>query len=103
MGGQIETLAAESYRVIAIDSRGNGKSSNTAPALTYEMMSDDVVGVIVLIVGAVRRSRANRPGRYAPTGYGPGSGPPRRAGSRVRLREPFSENRKKVSSASTVP
>ena len=46
MGGQIERLAADSYRVIAIDSRGNGKSSNTAPALTYEMMSDDVVGVM---------------------------------------------------------
>jgi pimeloyl-ACP methyl ester carboxylesterase len=38
MGGQIEPLAS-SYRVIAIDSRGNGKSSNTAPVLTYEMMS----------------------------------------------------------------
>jgi non-heme chloroperoxidase len=46
MGGQIEALAAESYRVIAIDSRGNGKSSNTAPELTYEMMTDDVVGVM---------------------------------------------------------
>ena len=46
MGGQIEPLAAEDYRVIAIDARGNGKSSNTAPALTYEMMSDDVVGVM---------------------------------------------------------
>jgi len=46
MGGQIEPLAAESYRVIAIDSRGHGKSSNTAPLLTYEMMSDDVVGVM---------------------------------------------------------
>jgi predicted alpha/beta-fold hydrolase len=46
MGGQIEPLAAASYRVIAIDSRGNGKSSNTAPVLTYEMMSDDVVGMM---------------------------------------------------------
>src|SRR5206468_624074 len=46
MGGQIERLVTESYRVIAIDSRGNGKSSNTAPVLTYEMMSDDVVGVM---------------------------------------------------------
>lgn len=46
MGGQIEPLAAQAYRVIAIDARGNGKSSNTAPALTYEMMSDDVVGVM---------------------------------------------------------
>ena len=31
MGGQIEALAHASYRVIAIDSRGHGKSSNTAP------------------------------------------------------------------------
>lgn len=46
MGGQIEPLAAEAYRVIAIDARGNGKSSNTAPALTYEMMSDDVIAVM---------------------------------------------------------
>jgi pimeloyl-ACP methyl ester carboxylesterase len=46
MGGQIDPLAAASYRVIAIDSRGNGRSSNTAPVLTYEMMSDDVVGVM---------------------------------------------------------
>ena len=46
MGGQIERLAAESYRVIGIEARGNGKSSNTAPALTYEMMTDDVVGVM---------------------------------------------------------
>lgn len=46
MGGQIESLAAESYRVIAIDSRGHGKSSNTAPIPTYEMLSDDVVGVM---------------------------------------------------------
>ena len=46
MGGQIEALAAQSYRVIAIDARGNGRSSNTAPVLTYETMSDDVVGVM---------------------------------------------------------
>ena len=46
MGGQIQRLAMESYRVIAIDSRGNGKSSNTASVLTYETMSDDVVGVL---------------------------------------------------------
>lgn len=55
MGGQIERLAMASYRVIAIDARGNGKSSNTAPALTYEMMSDDVVGVM----DAVKIQRAD--------------------------------------------
>jgi pimeloyl-ACP methyl ester carboxylesterase len=46
MGGQIQQLAAASYRVIAIDARGNGKSSNAAPVLTYEMMGDDVIGVL---------------------------------------------------------
>jgi pimeloyl-ACP methyl ester carboxylesterase len=46
MGGQIEALATEFYRVIAIDSRGHGKSSNTAPVPTYEMMTDDVVAVM---------------------------------------------------------
>jgi pimeloyl-ACP methyl ester carboxylesterase len=46
MGGQIEALATDSYRVLAIDSRGHGKSSNTAPVPTYEMLTDDVVGVM---------------------------------------------------------
>ncbi|MEO5988975.1 MAG: alpha/beta hydrolase [Candidatus Eisenbacteria bacterium] len=46
MGGQIEALANASYRVIAIDSRGHGKSSNTAPVLTYEMLTDDVAAVM---------------------------------------------------------
>lgn len=46
MGGQIEALAKASYRVIAIDSRGNGRSTNTAPVLTYEMLTDDVAAVM---------------------------------------------------------
>jgi pimeloyl-ACP methyl ester carboxylesterase len=46
MGGQIEALAAEGFRVIAIDSRGHGKSSNTAPVPTYEMLTDDVAAVM---------------------------------------------------------
>lgn len=46
MGGQIKPLAAESFRVIAIDSRGHGKSSDTAVSTTYETMSDDVIGVM---------------------------------------------------------
>ena len=45
MGGQIEALA-QSFRVLAIDSRGHGKSSNTAPVPTYEMLADDVVAVM---------------------------------------------------------
>jgi pimeloyl-ACP methyl ester carboxylesterase len=46
MGGQIEALSAKSYRVIALDPRGSGKSSNTAPDLSYAAMADDVVGVM---------------------------------------------------------
>jgi len=49
MGGQIQALAKASYRVLAIDSRGHGKSTNTAPVPTYEMLADDV--------GAVMESR----------------------------------------------
>jgi pimeloyl-ACP methyl ester carboxylesterase len=46
MVGQIEQLAAASMRVIAIDSRGQGKSTDTALEMTYEMMSDDVIAVM---------------------------------------------------------
>jgi pimeloyl-ACP methyl ester carboxylesterase len=46
MVGQIEALAAASFRVIAIDSRGLGKSTNTGTSMTYEMMADDVVAVL---------------------------------------------------------
>ncbi len=46
MIGIIETLAAASFRVIAIDSRGHGKSTNGAEQLSYEMMADDVVAVL---------------------------------------------------------
>jgi pimeloyl-ACP methyl ester carboxylesterase len=46
MGGQIEPLAAEKFRVIALETRGHGKSSNTAPAFSYELLADDVVAVL---------------------------------------------------------
>jgi pimeloyl-ACP methyl ester carboxylesterase len=46
MVGHIEQLAAASMRVIAIDSRGHGKSTDTGPETTYEMMSDDVIAVM---------------------------------------------------------
>jgi pimeloyl-ACP methyl ester carboxylesterase len=46
MVGQIEALAAASFRVIAIDSRGFGKSTHTGTSKTYEMMADDVVAVL---------------------------------------------------------
>ena len=46
MGAQIEALADAGYRVLAIDTRGHGRSSNTAPVPTYEMLTDDVVAVM---------------------------------------------------------
>jgi pimeloyl-ACP methyl ester carboxylesterase len=45
MGPQIRALAP-TRRVLAIDSRGHGQSTNTGATLTYEMMTDDVIGVM---------------------------------------------------------
>lgn len=45
MAPQIRALAA-THRVVAVDSRGHSKSTNTADKLTYEMMSDDVLAVM---------------------------------------------------------
>lgn len=46
MGAQIEALAHASYRVLAIDTRGHGRSTNTAAVMTYEMLTDDVAAVL---------------------------------------------------------
>lgn len=46
MGAQIQALARASYRVLAIDSRGHGKSTNTAAVPTYDMLTDDVAAVM---------------------------------------------------------
>lgn len=46
MGAQIRPLHAQGRRVLAIDSRAQGRSTNSASALTYEMMTDDVVAVM---------------------------------------------------------
>ncbi len=46
MGGQIEALAKAGDRVLAIDTRGCGRSTDTAPAMTYEMLTDDAVAVL---------------------------------------------------------
>lgn len=34
------------FRVIALDSRGHGRTNNPAPSMTYRMMADDVVAFI---------------------------------------------------------
>ena len=43
--GQIEALSAD-YRVIAIDSRGHGRSSDRDDPISYHQMALDVVGVM---------------------------------------------------------
>jgi pimeloyl-ACP methyl ester carboxylesterase len=51
-GGSIGTLAAQiaffrtSYRVIAMDSRDQGKSSDSAEKITYEKMTDDLAALL---------------------------------------------------------
>lgn len=51
-GGSIGTLAAQiahfksKYRVIAMDSRGQGRSGDSAGALTYEKMADDLAALL---------------------------------------------------------
>lgn len=51
-GGSIGTLAAQidyfkgKYRVIAMDSRDQGRSSDSAEPITYEKMTDDLAGLI---------------------------------------------------------
>jgi pimeloyl-ACP methyl ester carboxylesterase len=46
MGGQIQALANAGNRVIAIDTRGCGRSTDTAAAMTYEMLTDDAIAVM---------------------------------------------------------
>lgn len=44
-GGQIDALAAK-YKVIAIDSRGHGESTDDGRPYGYELMASDVMGVM---------------------------------------------------------
>jgi pimeloyl-ACP methyl ester carboxylesterase len=44
-GGQVPALA-QKYRVIAIDSRGHGRSTRSAAPYGYELMASDVLGVM---------------------------------------------------------
>jgi len=45
-GGQIPALLASGYRVIVIDSRGQGRSTRDARPLGYELMESDVIAVM---------------------------------------------------------
>ena len=45
MGGQIPALAKQ-HRVIAVDSRGHGRSSLGPPPLRYETMADDMTALL---------------------------------------------------------
>jgi pimeloyl-ACP methyl ester carboxylesterase len=44
-GHLIPVLAAHGYRVVAMDSRGHGRSTNDSP-LTYDLMAQDVLGLL---------------------------------------------------------
>ena len=45
-GNQVPALMRAGYQVVAIDSRGHGRSSRDARPLTYELMASDVVAVM---------------------------------------------------------
>jgi pimeloyl-ACP methyl ester carboxylesterase len=45
-GYQVETLIANGYRTVVIDSRGHGRSTRDAQPLGYEQMAADVIAVM---------------------------------------------------------
>ena len=45
-GNQVPALVRAGYQVVAIDSRGHGRSTRDARPLTYELMASDVVAVM---------------------------------------------------------
>jgi pimeloyl-ACP methyl ester carboxylesterase len=45
-GNLIPALAAHGYRVIAMDSRGHGRSTRSVAPLTYDLMAQDVLGLL---------------------------------------------------------
>ena len=45
-GRLIPTLVAHGYRVIAMDSRGHGRSTRSDAPLTYDLMAQDVLGLL---------------------------------------------------------
>ena len=45
-GHLIPVLVAHGYRVIAMDSRGHGRSTRSDAPLTYHLMAQDVIGLL---------------------------------------------------------
>jgi pimeloyl-ACP methyl ester carboxylesterase len=45
-GNQVRALVAAHYRVIVMDSRGHGRSTRNAQPFGYDLMSDDVIGLL---------------------------------------------------------
>ena len=45
-GHQIRALVAAHYKVIVMDSRGQGRSTRNAQPYSYDLMADDVVGLL---------------------------------------------------------
>jgi pimeloyl-ACP methyl ester carboxylesterase len=45
-GRLIPVLVAHGYRVIAMDSRGHGRSTRSDAPLTYDLMAQDVLGLL---------------------------------------------------------
>jgi pimeloyl-ACP methyl ester carboxylesterase len=45
-GNQVPALVAAHYRVIVMDSRGHGRSTRNAQPYGYDLMSDDVIGLL---------------------------------------------------------
>lgn len=45
-GGLIPTLAAHGYRVIAVDSRGQGRSTRSTETISYHLMASDVLALM---------------------------------------------------------
>lgn len=45
-GNQVRALTAANYRVIVMDSRGHGRSTRNAQPFGYDLMSDDVIGLL---------------------------------------------------------
>jgi pimeloyl-ACP methyl ester carboxylesterase len=45
-GRLVPTLVAHGYRVIAMDSRGHGRSTRSDTPLTYDLMAQDVLGLL---------------------------------------------------------